>query len=632
MICLQGSVTSWTLSFFLLYLSISANSGTYLLQSVFTEYQSSFPMIEKAASQKKNEDQYMQETAKPDTSQTSNLGGGAFFTNILSHVFSLLNIKEVMDSIKLGKTSPAACFVCKFGVSMLHHLMAQGRSSEELSTLALSICKTLKLESERVCYGVVEIFKDDMLYVFQNTDLSPHEVCGVMLGYTCSPVHHIDHNWTLPLTPKTKPPLKSKVMPKPLAPVVHVLHLSDSHFDPYYKEGSNAECGEPLCCRITNEPASHPSKAAGKWGDYRNCDMPLRTLESMLKHVTDNHKIDYVIWTGDIPPHDIWKSTQSEQIYILRSVTQLMRKYLKKVPIFPALGNHESAPVDSFPLPEQSGHHSISWLYDELAKLWSPWLPKDARNTIEKFTIRPKNPLSKTTLIYPKVSILKEWWLLLNSTDPAEELQWLIQELQTAELQGEKVHIIGHIPPGSGNCIQVWSHNYYRIINRFENTVVAQFFGHTHNDEFEVFYDEKTLDRPTNIAYIGPSVTTYGGGNPAYRIYTVDGNYPRSSRAVLDHETYYLNITEVNLTDRPMWEKMYSAKQAFRMKALFPSDWDDLIQRFEVNDALFQKFYRYFNKLSDFYNKPCVGACKAEILCNLRSGRSHDPALCKRTI
>lgn len=34
-------------------------------------------------------------------------------------------------------------------------------------------------------------------------------------------------------------------------------------------------------------------------------------------------------------------------------------------------------------------------------------------------------------------------WLLLNSTDPATELQWLIYELQSAEFNGEKVHIIG---------------------------------------------------------------------------------------------------------------------------------------------------------------------------------------------
>lgn len=60
-----------------------------------------------------------------------------------------------------------------------------------------------------------------------------------------------------------------------------------------------------------------------------------------------------------------------------------------------------------------------------------------------------------------------------------------------------QVHIIGHIPPGSGDCLTPWSWNYYKIINRYESTVTAQFFAHTHLDEFEIFYDEKTRKRPT---------------------------------------------------------------------------------------------------------------------------------------
>lgn len=40
---------------------------------------------------------------------------------------------------------------------------------------------------------------------------------------------------------------------------------------------------------------------------------------------------------------------------------------------------------------------------------------------------------------------LNSRWLLLNSTDPATELQWFIYELQSAEFNGEKVHIIGKL-------------------------------------------------------------------------------------------------------------------------------------------------------------------------------------------
>lgn len=32
---------------------------------------------------------------------------------------------------------------------------------------------------------------------------------------------------------------------------------------------------------------------------------------------------------------------------------------------------------------------------------------------------------------------------MVNSTDPSKELQWLVHELQLAEENNEKVHIIG---------------------------------------------------------------------------------------------------------------------------------------------------------------------------------------------
>jgi sphingomyelin phosphodiesterase len=150
------------------------------------------------------------------------------------------------------------------------------------------------------------------------------------------------------------------------------------------------------------------------------------------------------------------------------------------------------------------------------------------------------------------------WWLLINSTDPLGQLEWLSNILQSSENTGEKVHIIGHQNPNS--CLQSWSSNYYRIINRYENTVTAQFFGHTHHDEFEIFYDMENITRATNIAFIGPSVTTFYNNNPGYRIYSVDGFYKSTTWRVTDYETYFLNLTEANLSNRPKWELEYTAK------------------------------------------------------------------------
>lgn len=70
--------------------------------------------------------------------------------------------------------------------------------------------------------------------------------------------------------------------------LIGVVHLTDIHVDPYYTEGSEAACGEPLCCR-PSEGKVDPKKAAGKWGDYRSCDTPIRTVRNALKHISENH-------------------------------------------------------------------------------------------------------------------------------------------------------------------------------------------------------------------------------------------------------------------------------------------------------------------------------------------------------
>ena len=74
--------------------------------------------------------------------------------------------------------------------------------------------------------------------------------------------------------------------------------------------------------------------------------------------------------------------------------------------------------------------------------------------------------------------------LFLNFADPGNQLSWLVDELQKSENANEKVHVITHHPPKS--CLQGWRREFTKIINRYESTVVGLFFGHTHNDFFQV--------------------------------------------------------------------------------------------------------------------------------------------------
>ena len=59
--------------------------------------------------------------------------------------------------------------------------------------------------------------------------------------------------------------------------------------------------------------------------------------------------------------------------------------------------------------------------------------------------------------------------------------------------------------------------------------MTGQFYGHTHNDEFTMFYDYDTNKIPINMAYVTPSVTPFTGLNPSFRFYTLDGPYEGAS-------------------------------------------------------------------------------------------------------
>lgn len=90
------------------------------------------------------------------------------------------------------------------------------------------------------------------------------------------------------------------------------------------------------------------------------------------------------------------------------------------------------------------------------------------------------------------------------------------------------VHIIGHVPPGYEDCIEVWKRNYYKIVNRFAAIITGQFFGHTHKDEIGMYYNEN--GKATGVAYIGCSVSPYTFLNPCYTILYIDGDRENSTR------------------------------------------------------------------------------------------------------
>ncbi|XP_068600636.1 sphingomyelin phosphodiesterase [Brachionichthys hirsutus] len=530
--------------------------------------------------------------------------------------------------------SNASCHLCKALFTVLDIVVLADVNEERVAHAVGKACVLLHLADERVCREITELFRDDVIQALQESFLRPTEACGVLVGPSCGK-YDIYAPWNVTLPKVPKPPVKPVSPPKPGSPQSRVLFLTDVHWDQEYKVGSAADCQAPLCCREDSGSPSWRRREAGYWGTYSKCDLPLWTLENLLENAAIAGRWDWVYWTGDIPAHNVWSQTRTQQLSELKVISRLIHKHLGfNVTVYPAIGNHESTPVNSFPPPFVQGRKSLTWLYRTMAEEWAPWLPEQALKTLRYggFYTMEIQPGLRVVSLNMNYCARENFWLMVNSTDPANQLQWLVLVLQASEDKGEKVHIIGHIPPGL--CLGSWSWNYYHIVNRYERTITGQFFGHTHFDEFEMFYDEETMTRPLGVAFIAPSVTTFINLNPGYRVYYVDGDYKGSSRQVLDHETYILNLTEANHSPgapgtpdkNPKWTLLYRATEAYGMANLSPSDYNKLMQSFVSDDRVFGKFWFFRHK--GHVSEPCKDVCKTTMLCLLRSGRYDELENC----
>ncbi|XP_053703199.1 sphingomyelin phosphodiesterase [Synchiropus splendidus] len=525
-----------------------------------------------------------------------------------------------------------SCPACKAIFAVVDLALLSESNEERVAQLAGRACVDLHLAEPEVCRQITELFRDDFIRALQQSLLWPSEACGLLLGPSCGK-YDIFAPWNVSLPGLPKPKVTPPSPPKPGAPQTRVLFLTDIHWDKEYQAGAAADCKEPLCCRRGSGLPGGGRRAAGYWGTYSKCDLPLRTVENLLENVVKNGPWDWVYWTGDVPAHNVWSQTRKQQLDELTVISQLIQKHLgPNVTVYPAVGNHESTPVNSFPPPFIHGNRSSAWLYDTMAQLWSPWLPEEALKTLRYggfYSVEVQRGLRVVSLNM-NFCARENFWLMVNSTDPANQLQWLVHVLQSSESKGEKVHIIGHIPPSL--CLASWSWNYHHIINRYEGTVSGQFFGHTHLDQYQMTYDETDSTRPIGVAFIAPSVTTFVNLNPGYRVYYVDGNYPGSSRFVLDHETYILNLTEANHRpgnrsqpeEDPRWTLLYRASQAYGLPALLPADCERLTKALAADQRLFQRFW--FLQHKGHVSEPCRDACRAAAVCFLKSFVRCDAA------
>ncbi|XP_054154575.1 sphingomyelin phosphodiesterase-like [Oppia nitens] len=552
---------------------------------------------------------------------------------------------------------------CKAGVAVISNTWVPMRFIRELAIMVCQLFQPLD-----VCSAFADLFQEPSEYIRYNTDLNSDEMCAVFLGDYClsatDPSKSPNVYWRLTIPPP-KPPVNISRSTGATTTTTSttttttgaddndndddsdtintntrinkILHITDIHLDREYRPLTTADCGRPYCCRTLNQSlVDQPDRLDSElWGSYR-CDPPVRLVQNLFDTI-DWPSMDWIYWTGDVTPHNTWQDTREGSVETSRLLTDMFAKYTvgSQAQVVPVIGNHISIPVGFFaPDNIEDSRLSSRDLYNELAQQWQQWLPNSALKTLKiggyyALAIRPGLRILVLNTNYCSRLNL---WVYYRSVDTGDQLKWLIKELDRAERVGDRVHLVGHIPPDNAQCTQSWLYNFMAIVERYTETITGQFYGHTHYDEFRVYYANGNSSRPTGAAFIGPSVSPYVHSkhlmiNPAYRVIKCMDN-----GTITDMDTYNMNLIEANRnaddTTTPDWPFRYSMASEYKLRGFTGQDMDGLIRKMKRNyrsnnqtdkdNPYVKRFYGHYTRAARADNtNTCDQTCRQQLLADM---------------
>ncbi|XP_015215223.2 cyclic GMP-AMP phosphodiesterase SMPDL3A [Lepisosteus oculatus] len=390
-------------------------------------------------------------------------------------------------------------------------------------------------------------------------------------------------------------------------------HVSDLHLDPTYHLTDDHT---KVCLSSKGFPAKNP----GEFGDVM-CDSPYQLIQSAFQFMkqVDQHP-DFMIWTGDSPPHVLVKELSTETVIeVIRNMTHTIQEFFPSLPVYPALGNHDYWPQDQLPV-------STNKIYQAVSDLWEPWLQPEALETLRKGGFYSQKVMQNLRLISLNTNLYySPNNVTINITDPAGQFEWLEQTLQQSLQNNEKVYIIAHVPVGylpyARDTTAIREHFNERLVKIFRNysaVIAGHFYGHTHRDSIMVLLDDE--GNPVNSLFVTPAVTPIKSileadtNNPGVRLY----QYNSQDYSLLDIWQYFLNLTEANEEKKSDWKLEYIMTKAFNIKDIMPKSLYNLAVNFAKPHS--KEFQKYFNNFLVSYNDKivCDGSCKITQLCAIQ--------------
>lgn len=185
---------------------------------------------------------------------------------------------------------------------------------------------------------------------------------------------------------------------------------------------------------------------------------------------------------------------------------------------------------------------------------------------------------------------------------------------------------------------------FHSIAARFSPATIAGiFFGHTHQDEKQLYFDfassnsssrngsvmrnytDLNYNAPLNVAWIGPSIVPLTNYNAGWSVYQVDSE----TFEVVNGQVYFANISNsLSWSPEPDWEFEYDVRSTYDPTCQWPASaplnatfWDGVTQKMMSNDTLISE-YLYLAYKKSIHTPECVGSCLNSSICAIRSSNA----------
>jgi sphingomyelin phosphodiesterase acid-like 3 len=176
-----------------------------------------------------------------------------------------------------------------------------------------------------------------------------------------------------------------------------------------------------------------------------------------------------------------------------------------------------------------------------------------------------------------------------------EQLRWLGTELDASRQRGERVWVLGHVPPTvspdkaltkmkalcassgtTGISTFLYSDELTDLLEAHADVITLAIFGHTHMDELHLL-EAKNAAKGVGVPMkVVPSVSPVDGNLPSVTVARVS---PASAQ-LTDYSVYVAsNATGVTTT----WSKEYGFDETYRETSFTAASLEDLIGRFRAD-------------------------------------------------